>query len=81
VSWIERGFQSWRDRWSGFRGKKSRVVLSIRFDVGIQIAFNPERIYKRIRLVISVILFTMVRTERKDGSSAKTEPPRKLKMC
>jgi hypothetical protein len=55
--------------------------LSIRFDVGIQIAFNPERIYDRIRLVISVVLFTMVRTECKDGISAKTKPPRKLKEC
>jgi hypothetical protein len=55
--------------------------LPIGFNVGIQIAFNPERIYERIRLVISVVLFTMVRTERKDGSSAKTKPPRKLKEC
>jgi hypothetical protein len=74
-----RGFQSRRDRCDGFRGEKSRVILPIGFNVGIQIALNPKGIYKRIRLVISGILFTMVRTERKDGISAKTKAPRKLK--
>ena len=38
--------------------------------------FNPEGVYTRIPLVVSVVLFTVVRTKCKDGSCAKTESPR-----
>ena len=38
--------------------------------------FNPEGVYTRIPLVVSVVLFTVVRTKCKDGVCAKTESPR-----
>lgn len=53
--------------------------MPIGFDVGIQVAFNPKGIYKRIPFVDSVVLFTMVRTKRKDWWGAKTMSPRKVK--
>lgn len=64
-----------------FWGDENSMVLTIGFDVGIQAAFNLERIYELIRrtgLVVSVFLFTMVLTKRKDGVSAKTTSSRKI---
>ena len=56
--------------------EKCRTILSVRFDEGIQIVFNPERVHKRIAFVVSVVLFTVVRTKCKDGVCAKTKSPR-----
>jgi hypothetical protein len=38
--------------------------------------FNPKGVYKCIPLVVSVVLFTVVRTKCKDGVCAKNESPR-----
>ena len=65
-----------RETWCDLGVEECRTILPIGFDVGIQIVFNPKGIYKRIRLVVSVILITVVRTKCKDGVCAKTGSPR-----
>jgi hypothetical protein len=62
--------------WSDFCYKERRIILRIGFGKGIQIVFNPKRVYKRISLVVSVVLFTVVRTKCKDWCCAKTRSPR-----
>lgn len=65
-----------KDIRSDLWGEECRTILPIGFDVGIQIVLNPKGVYKRIPLVVSVVLFTMVRTKCKDGGCAETESPR-----
>jgi len=64
------------DTWCDRRSKECRTILPVGFNVGIQIVFNPKGVYKRISLVVSVVLFTVVRTKCKDGGCAKTKSPR-----
>ena len=63
------------ETWCDLGVEECRTILPIGFDVGIQIVFNPKGIYKRIRLVVSVLSFTVARTKCKDGVSEKTESP------
>ena len=64
------------DTWCDRRSKECRTILPVGFNVGIQIVFNPKGVYKRISLVVSVVLFTVVRTKCKDVGCAKTASPR-----
>lgn len=62
--------------WSNLCHKERRTILPIGFGIGIKIVFNPKGVYKRISLVVSVVLFTVVRAKCKDWWCAKTRSPR-----
>jgi hypothetical protein len=54
------------------RNKKSVEVMSIGFDVGIQVSFYPKRSDELMLFLRSVVLLTMVRTVCKDVMRVKT---------